>query len=108
MERTSNLNELKNGAKFTWGDIITIHEIGEYAIIEHHPWKTKGFEMLVREASPASPEREFSCYINGESIRRGTDSLDSALATCIAYKRDGINSSAAHYFMKMISQDKEA
>ena len=105
METTSNLNELKNGAKFTWGDIITIHEIGEYAIIEHHPWKTFGARVLEEDASM---EKEFFCYINGKNIGRGTDSLDSALATCIAYKRDGINSSAAQYFMKMISQDKEA
>jgi len=41
----------------------------------------------------------------GEDIGRGAESLDEALATCIAYKHDGINSHAAHYFMKMIKKE---
>ncbi len=101
MDRTTNLKELKNGVDFTWGKLIKIHEVGEYAIIEYHPWKVKSPEVLT--GNPDMDKVEFHCYLNGRDIACSCESMDSALAYCIAYKHDGSNTRASYYFMKAIS-----
>ena len=105
MERTTKLGDLAKGAEFTWGDLVKIHRIGEYTVVEHHPWKVDGVRVLTGQ--PNNATSEFSCYIENKSLSRSTNSLDSALAICIAYKHDGANSQAARYFIKMISQKGE-
>lgn len=101
---TTELKKLKNGADFTWGEVVKIHEIGEYAIVEHHPpiFKNSRSTYQINYS-----KTEFSCYIDGNDICRGAESLDSALVTCIAYKYDGASSQAGNFFMKMIKPEKE-
>jgi len=102
--KTTDIWALQHGERFSWGEIITIHHIGEYSLVEFHPWvyiNCCGTDQI-NEA-----ETEFSCYINGYSISRSAESLDSALATCIAHKHDGGNSQAAVYFMKMIGKESK-
>ena len=99
MERTTDLTELQGGANFTWGKIVRFHHITEYDIVEYNPWKTDGVTLLAGQPSEAL---EYSCYVDGHSISRSTNSFDAALVTCIAAKRDGNNSQAALYFMKMV------
>ena len=104
MERTTDLNEITFGKRsnFTWGEAIKIHEIGEYTIVEYHPWEYKNNSTTTRLDYSNS---EYSCYLNHQHLGLSTYTLDEALATCIAYKHDGINSHAAHYFMKMIKKE---
>jgi len=100
-ETTTNLEKLKNGAKYTWGEVIAIHEIGEYAVIESY-----GHEF-VNQCSTGRIDystKEYHGYLNGKAIGRSTHSMDSTLAECIAYKHDGCNSQAAHFFIKMIAK----
>ena len=105
MDRTTDLDKLRQGEKFTWGELIAIHDIGDYSVVEYHSGKRDGIRILVDV--PDTDVTEYSCYLKGQYIGRGTDSLDSALATCIAYKRDGNNSRAAAFFMKMIGGQTE-
>ena len=101
-ETTSFLNKITLGERsnFTWGEAIKIHKIGEYAIVEYYPHIYKG-SCSTSEIDYSTTR--YSCYINGNDIGRGTQTLDFALACCIAYKHDGVNTRADSYFMKMIS-----
>lgn len=101
-DRTTDLQELEKGTSFTWGLFIQIYKVGEYVIVEYFPHEFKdGFSTGNIDYS----KKHYSCYINGKDICMSEDSLDSALATCIAYKYDGRNSRAASYFMKMIKPE---
>lgn len=105
MERTTDLTELKEGKAFTWGLAIKIHEVGEYAIIEYHPWRIEGCSLL--EGNANYDEVAYCCYVDGSSTARSFESLDSALAACIAYRHDGPNSQAAHYFIKGLNKKED-
>ena len=100
MERTTNLKELREGLGFTWGELLKIHEVDNYTIVEYSPWRKDGVRLLTGQ--PDHTKTEFSCYVDDRSLSRSTYSLDAALAECIAYKHEGLNSRAAQYFMKMI------
>jgi hypothetical protein len=100
-----DLSRLKhgNGHNFVWGYVLRIHEIGEYSIVEYHPWKREGSSIITGEMDPN--ETEYSCYVNSKSISMSTLTLDAALTTCIGYKHEGANSQAAYYFLKMIKKE---
>lgn len=74
--------------EFTWGNVIKIHYIGEYQIVEYIDKRDK--------------KTFYHGYINYSDINRSYSSLDSALIGCIGYKREGGNGKAAMYFDKMI------
>lgn len=100
MNRTTELNALKkNEAGFTWGRVISIHQIGNYAVVEYHPWKTKDNEVLVGLVDDI---KSFHCYVDDRDTSCSMDTLEGAIVECIAYKAEGANSRAAGYFMKMI------
>ena len=101
-ERTTDLQKIKNGDEFTWGYLLAIHEIGEYSIIEFHPWKVEGNRILVGDMDQT--KKEYHGYLNGEDISESFESLDAALAGCIAYKYEGANHRADFYFMKMLER----
>ncbi len=105
MERTTNLQKLRDGQGFTWGELIKIHEIGEYSIVEYHEWKTKGSNVLVGDTDYT--KTSYHHYVNGWNCSRSTDSLDAALAGCIAYKHDGANSQAGTLFIKMVTRKED-
>ena len=98
-ERTTELSSLKTGIGFTWGEVVFIHEIGEYTIVEYHPWKTKDGAVFVGNADDSLA---FHCYLHKKDIGQSTHSLDSALAFCIDFKFEGANQQASNYFIKMI------
>jgi len=99
MERTTNLELLKGGTPYTWGNMVKIHNIGEYDIVEYHPWKTEGSSVLT-----GSPDDTlcFGCYLDGKNCCHSYESLDAAIAACIAYKYEGLNHKANEYFMRML------
>lgn len=103
MERTTNLTRLKNGAAFTWGALIQIHEVGPYAVVESYPWKTEGCTVLTGQ--PDKDRISFHAYVHGEDTMHAFDSLDAALAGCIAYRNEGCNHHADHYFIKGIAKE---
>ena len=106
MITTTNLNEITfgQGSNFTWGEAIKKHSIGEYDIIEYYPHE---FKNGYTTGKIDYTQLHYSCYINQSAIGYSGLSLDEALVICIAYKRDGVNSQAAHFFMKMIERKKD-
>ena len=74
--------------EFTWGNVIKIHCIGEYQIVEYIDKRDKKIY--------------YHGYINYSDTNCAYLSLDSALIGCIGYKHEGGNGKAAMYFEKMI------
>ena len=101
MDSTTDLKVIAfgRGGNFTWGEAVEKHEIGEYTIIEYHPHE---YVNCCSTGKVDYSKTEYSCYINHNPISRSTESLDAALACCIAYKLDGANTRADRYFMKSI------
>lgn len=111
MERTTDLNFLIrhiymgiNNKIYTWGEIITIHHIGDYDIVEYYPWKVDGVTVLT--GSPDYDDRSFSIYIYGKCLSTSYGSLDEALVGCVAHKYDGCNTRAVGYFFGGIGREE--
>ncbi len=100
IERTVILEDVKRGTPYTWGQVRQIHTIGEYDIIEYHPWIVEG--CSIRSGSPNLTEREFAGYVNGQRTHQSLSTLDEAIAFVIAYKYEGVQPRAWEYFMKML------
>jgi len=100
MERTTKLEQLKKGSPYTWGAIIKIHEIGPYAVVEAYSWKTDGCTVLSGNAD--KDKISFHTYVHGNCCGHAYNSLDAALAGCIAYRNEGCNHRADYYFIKSI------
>lgn len=97
---TTNLNIIRRAPRhFTWGEVVAVHDIGPYSLVEFHPHvfeDGRGTDKVDYDAT------EFHGYVNGESISQSFGSLDAAMAGVIAYRNDGPNSRAGTYFIKMI------
>jgi hypothetical protein len=87
---TDNLQNLRNGALFWAGELIQIHDVGNYTIVE-----------FIR-----ANKIQFSCYVGGKNINVHTDSIDAALLTCIAWNNSGTynrDMGAARYAAKILN-----
>jgi len=84
---------------YVWGPIVSVHTIGEYDIVEHHP---AIFKDSCGTGKYDYTKSQFHPYINGDDTSYGYDTLESAIVGAIARKYDGCNSQAAYYFCKMI------
>lgn len=102
MSRTTALDELKTNQPFTWGETIKIHEIAEYAIVEYHPFI---FEKGFGTDRIDYKTKNYHSYVNGKDTACSSESLDAALAYCIAYKHEGSNTRASYYFMRSIAKE---
>lgn len=80
-----------------WGKIRKVHQIAEYSIVEF-TWK---------HSIDPTESLCFSCYVNDENCQQSFSTMDEALAFCIAYKHDGINTRASTYFIRAIRADHE-
>lgn len=75
--------------EYHWGEVVKIHCVGEYQIIE------------------AIKDRKihYHGYINYKDTNTSYYSLDSALVGCIGMKHEGGNGKAAMYFCKMVGMN---
>jgi len=87
------------GMRFPWGPIIEMHQIGPYTILEF-------LEDTSNYDNPSAWERHgrtlWHVYIDGKNTGVAALSLDAALAGAIAYRRDGADSTAGDYFIRMV------
>lgn len=98
---TTDLKALKQHARFTWGRIIKIEEIGPYAIASYHPRKVDG--CVVTHAINEK-EIQYHAWVDGKDCSESFESLEAALAGCIAYKIEGCNHHADHYFIQSMKK----
>ena len=87
------------GMRFPWGPVIEVHQIANYTILEY-------LEDLSRYDQPELWYRHgrtlYYVYVDGKSTNVSALSMDAALVGAIAYRRDGANSRAGDYFMRMV------
>ena len=83
-------------SEFPWGEIIREHHISGFTIIEHHPWKERGNEIL--GGKPNMKRRAFHV----EEQSRGFDTLDKALIGAICYRYGGCNERLSGYIFKAL------
>lgn len=100
LNRSSELDSVKRGLPFTWGDVVAIHEVGPYAMVEYHPWVSVG--VMVKTGVPDPDAVEFSTYVDGRNCSHSYGTLDAALAGCIAYRSEGPNHHADAYFIRSL------
>lgn len=74
--------------EYTWGEVVKVHCIGEYQIVE--------------AIGKRDGEVQWHGYINYRDTNTGYSSLDSALVGCIGIKYEGGNGKAAMYFCRMV------
>ena len=74
--------------EYTWGDVVKVHCIGEYQIVE--------------AIGKRDGKVQWHGYINYRDTNTGYSSLDSALVGCIGIKYEGGNGKAAMYFCRMV------
>lgn len=103
MDRTTNLTLLRRGTPYTWGQVIAIHEIGPYTIVESHPWLEQ--DGRIRTGVPDPTSIEFHTYVNGLCCSHSYPTLDEALAGCMAYRAEGPNHHADTYFIRSLRRD---
>ena len=90
--KTTKLNKIRDGFPFTWGELIKIHTIGEYDIIEYFDKDEDGKTTITIQ---------FHLYVFNEDTCRSYDSLDEALLGAIAYKYEGSN---CHHLVEYIKR----
>lgn len=74
---------------FSWlGSVKEVYQVGPYSIVEY-----------VRNDDKTT---NFGTYIDGKQSTISYHSLDAALAGCIAYRAEGPNCQASHYFIKSL------
>lgn len=78
-KETTDLDLLRKGARYTWGIIKEIHDIGQYSIVEYKP----------RPIGSGTPkEVGFGCYVDGKCLNTSSNTLEGALIICIAHGKD--------------------
>jgi hypothetical protein len=86
-----------DGRPFSWGEVLAVHTIAEYTIVEYTPVRSGNVSPADHDPSPM-----FHCYIGDRDTSHTHDRLDLALAHCIAFKYDGLNTRADRYFARAI------
>ena len=105
-ERTSDLNKLKTYAigddRYTWGLPVNFFEIKEYAILAYHPWES--INGNIRVGVPDKHKIQYHGWVDDVNTNQSWNTLDEAIAGCMAYKYEGPNHRAGYYFMKMLNK----
>lgn len=91
---TSKLDVIRHSPDlYTWGNIIKIHNIGDYSIVEY-------------EGEDDGGGLSFAPYTNGKDLKISFATLEKALIYTIAYKHDEVSADAAtKMFMRMIEAE---
>jgi len=105
MDRTTDITKIRFSNMFSWGLIVVLYDVREYTIAEYHPWKVSGCTVKTGEPSDCI---SYHVWINGKDTARSYGTFDEAIVSAIAYKRDGSNSQAGRFFMKMVQPEAEA
>lgn len=96
--RLTDRNIAPDGKKFVWGDVVKIHQIGDFDIVEYIRDTTRAFN-----ADPTDHGKTFyHAYIHQKDMSHSAYTLEEMLVTAIALKFDGANTHAADYFFRIV------
>ena len=83
-ETTTDLNVLRERPDlYVWGEIIKIHDVGRYAIVEHDDYPASNAKR--------PSQRTFAIYVDGENRCTSADSMDKALLLAVAFGNLEVN-----------------
>lgn len=85
---------------YVWGNVVNVHKIGDYAVIEYVV--RNGDNTGEIRFHPALWTDKYKGHFHWQDTNRSYGTLEGAIVGVIAYKFDGLNSQAAGYFAKMI------
>jgi hypothetical protein len=86
--------------RFTLGEVLATHTVGEYAIVEYIPRRPANLWGENFDPAPL-----FHPFIARRDTNHSYRSLDAALVGCVAMKHEGPNTKADRYFMRAICAD---
>jgi len=81
------------------GVLNKVHNVGDYQFVEY---KEKDFNN-----NKITDRLLYTSYYKGESLSRSYDSLEACMVGTIAIVKEGPNSRAGEYFMRMINSEKK-
>ena len=87
---------------FTWGEVVSVHKVGVYEIVEFKPEVFKGG----RGTGKHHDYSHFHPYVNGRDISHSYPTMEQALIGAICYKYDGCNSDISRMVSRMLRQFK--
>lgn len=106
--------------KFVWGEVIEVHSIGPYAIIEYHrnqPGNVDDEEWAGQEPHIGfHPFVEYQDEKNGlYDMHHGYDSLDAAIIACVVFRHEwrnhgintALNESLTGYIQRILKIKEE-
>ena len=86
---------------FSWlGEVLAVHSIGPYDLVEY--WHDPSKFHLQDEPRDLRRVKNWGTYVNDKKTSISYGSMDEALAGCIAYRAEGPNCQAAHFFIRGI------
>lgn len=91
----NTIKEIKETYKFTWGEPIKWHELGDYAILEYHPWQVRGVEAL--KGRPAI-KTSFHGWIAGKDTNESWPTIETCIIGMIGKRYAGLNNGGVEYY----------
>lgn len=86
MNTTTDLETVrKSPRKFSWGEVVAVHDVGWYTIVEYKCGTVDSINY---------GRKAFHVYVSGKDTHRSTLTLDEALLLAVAVRNSG--SSADH------------
>lgn len=102
----SSLNDqMPDGKKFVWGDVLKIHKIADYTIVEYAKDNSNTHGADMDRVHAEHGRTEFHAYYGNRDTSRGYLSIEAALVGTIAYVKHHVNSKLDDYFMTVIEAD---
>jgi len=78
IQTTTELETIrKDPRRFTWGQVVQIHDLGRYTFVEY---LKKNYE----KESEFDDQPSFHVYVDGKTTNNSCDSLESAMVLAIA------------------------
>lgn len=77
---TTELEVIRREPKhFTWGEVVTITDVGAYTFVEFLP-----FVMHPREQRVSESDSQWYTYVNGKDLGASANNLEGAMVIAIA------------------------
>ncbi len=84
---TTDLDKLREGAKFTWGKVVHFHSIGRYEFVEYYGREYKDS----RPTGELDATTTFHIYVDGKSTSSGAKSIEEAMVIAVALGKLEVN-----------------
>lgn len=105
--RTTEIDAIRKGSHFVWGEIRFVWEVGPYVIAEYQQWKQDGATVCTGTVDLSPKATLYHVWVHGRDTHTGYVSLDAAMVGAICYRHEGPNCHAGAYFIKSLDPAKD-